>query len=85
MYKVWIKMNYREILGIDQGTYKMVFKSVVECVTCKYHSMKPFYHYFVYHFTNALNVSVIPFDSHFVHTVECVSCLCLNIANEMHL
>jgi len=60
MYKVWIKRNYREILGIDQRAYKMVFKSVVECVTCKYHSIKPFYHYCVCLLINTQNFSVIP-------------------------
>ena len=77
--------NYTEIHNIGEGIYKIVVKSVMECETCKYHSIKPFYHYFVYHFTNALNFSMIPFGPHFVHTVECVSCLCLKIANGMHL
>src|ERR1700729_3952630 len=57
MYKVWIKRNYREIQGIDEGTYKIVLKSVMECETCKYYSVKPFYHYFVCPFTNTLNFS----------------------------
>jgi hypothetical protein len=36
-------------------------------------------------FTNTLKLSIIPSDSHSVHTIECVSCLCLKIANRMHL
>src|SRR5882762_4107887 len=43
--------------------------------------MKPFYHYFVCPFINTVNFSMIPFDSYFVHTMECVSCLCLKVAN----
>ena len=41
--------------------------------------------YFVYSFTNTLNFSIIPFDSHIVHTMKHVLCLCLKIANGMHL
>jgi hypothetical protein len=40
---------------------------------------------FVCFFTNTVNFSTIPFDSHYIHTMECVSCLCLKIANVMHL
>ena len=81
-------MNQKEMQIIGEGTYKIVFKCVIECETCRYHSIKSFYHSFVCPFTNTLNLSIIPFDSHFVHTMECVSCLCLKIvhaliANEM--
>jgi hypothetical protein len=46
MYKVQIKRNYREFHGIGEGIYKIIFKSVIECETCKYHSINLFYHYF---------------------------------------
>jgi len=85
MHKVWIKRNYTEIQSIGEGIYKIVLKSVMEWDTCKYHSIKPFYHSFVCPFTNTLNFCVIPFDPHFVHTMECVSYLCHKIANAMHL
>jgi hypothetical protein len=58
MYKVSIKWNYKEIHNIGEGTYTLIFKSVMECETCRYHSMKPFCHYFVYVFTDTSNFSV---------------------------
>jgi hypothetical protein len=33
---------------------------------------------------NTVNFSEIPFESHFVHTMECIPWLCLNITNLMH-
>jgi hypothetical protein len=51
MYNVWIKRNYREIQSIGERIYKIIFKSVIECETCKYYSTKPFYHSFVCFFT----------------------------------
>jgi len=65
MYKVWIKRNYREIHSIDEGTYKIVQKNVIECETCRYYSIKPFYHSFVCPFINTVNFSIIPL----IHTL----------------
>jgi hypothetical protein len=84
-------MHYKSVVepskiqSIGEGTYKIILKSVIECETCKYDSIKPFHHYFACPFTNTLNFSIIPYDPYFVHTMECVSCLCLKIANLMHL
>src|SRR5882762_7816219 len=50
---------------------KIILKSVIECETCKYNSIKPFHHYFVCPFTNTVNFSEIPFDPYFIHTMKC--------------
>jgi hypothetical protein len=59
MYQVWIKRNYTKNHNIGDGIYKIVLKSVMECETCKYHSIEPFYHYFVCPFTNTLNYRML--------------------------
>ena len=44
-----------------------------------------FYHIYVSLSTNSLNFWVNPFVPYFIHTLECVSCLCLNFSCIMHL
>jgi len=75
MYKVWIKRNYREIHSIDEGTYKIVFKNVMECKLVNT-ILWAFYHYFAcpYQYCEFLYNSFL--DSYFVHTMEVVFHAC---------
>jgi len=57
--------------------YRMVFASFTF-----YNALKDG---FACSFMDTANFSEIPFDSHFVHTVECISCLCLKITDMMYL
>ena len=85
MYKVWIKRNFREIQSIGEGTYKIVVERLHGIVLSSFTFYNALKDDFVCSFTNTVNFAIIPFDLHFVHTMECVSCLCLKIANVMHL
>ena len=85
MYKVRPKRNHREIQSIGEVIDKIVVERLYRMVFTSFTFHNTLKDYFVCPFINTLNVSVIPFDSHFVHTMECVSCLCLKIDNGMHL
>jgi hypothetical protein len=85
MYKVWIKRNYVEIKGIGEGIYKIVVQRLYRMVFISITFHNTLKDYFVCPSINTLNFSMIPFGPHFVYTMECVSCLCLKIANGMHL
>jgi len=77
MHKVWIKRNFREIHSIGEGTYKIMVERLYRMVLASFTFYNTLKNDFVCLFTNTVNFSEIPFYSHFVHTVECISCLCL--------
>ena len=85
MYKVWIKRNFREIQSIGEGTYTIVVERLDGIILASFTFYNTLKDDFVCSFTNTVNFFIIFFDSHFIHTMECVSCLCLKIANVMHL
>ena len=75
----------REIQSVSEGTYKIVVERFHRIVLTSFTFHNTFKDYFVCPFINTLNFSVIPFYPYFVHTMECVSCLCLKIASVMYL
>jgi len=76
--KVWFKKNSREIHSFGEGRYKIVLKGIRNVKLASY-IHKAFHHYFVPPFTKTVNFSGILFDPHFVHTMECTSCLCTRL------